>query len=162
MRKKRCPGPPWLSDRLKGRGYRCTISREIIMEILSHTLEHLSAEDIFLKIHKRYPQIGLTTVYRTLELLVDMDMVIKFDFGDGRARYELVDHPQGKGYHHHFVCTGCGRIMDYTDFINDELDLLKKTEEGLSLKYNFRIQGHLLQFYGLCADCCAKDNSKFF
>ncbi|MBE0425911.1 MAG: transcriptional repressor [Nitrospirae bacterium] len=146
-------GPPWIHGKFQGCGYRLTMPRQVIMDVLSQTSEHLSAEDIYLAVHKIYPAIGLTTVYRTLEILVQMGLVFKFDFGDGRARYELSEGPKSIGHHHHLVCSGCGRIIDYTDFIDDEVELLKKTEKGLSKKYNFKITNHLIQFYGLCDKC---------
>ena len=143
----------WWHRRLRGRGYRITVPRQIILEVLSRTSRHLSAEDIYIEVHRIYPQVGLTTVYRTLELLMRMGLIYKFDFGDGRARYELAEGPQGELHHHHLICRGCGRVVDYTDFIEEEVDLLQKTEKGLSKKYNFKIQSHLIQFYGLCAEC---------
>jgi Fur family ferric uptake transcriptional regulator len=149
-------GPPWWHGKFKGCGYRLTIPRRIILDVLSNTNEHLSAEEIYMKVHEVYPATGLTTVYRTLELLTRAGIVYKFDFGDGRARYELSDSPKGKGHHHHLVCTGCGRIIDYTDFIDDEIELLNRTEKGLSEKYHFKITNHLIQFYGLCEDCYKK------
>jgi len=127
--------------------------RQAILEVLSNTEEHPSAEEIYLAVQKIYPNIGLTTVYRTLELLVDMGLVFKFDFGDKRARYELSQGPTSKKHHHHLVCTNCGRIIDYTDFIDEEKELLQRTEAGLSEKYNFKITDHLIQFYGLCDEC---------
>lgn len=144
---------PWLHGKFKGCGYRLTIPRQAILDVLSKTTEHLSAEEIYLRVHKTYPAIGLTTVYRTLELLVQTGIVFKFDFGDGRARYELSEGPKNIGHHHHLVCTGCGRIIDYTDFVDEEIELLKRTERGLSRKYNFKITNHLIQFYGLCDRC---------
>jgi len=146
-------GPNWWVGRFRGCGYRLTIPREAIIDILSKTSEHLSAEDIYLAVHKVYPNIGLTTVYRTLELLVQLGLVVKFDFGDGRARYELTEGPKGRLHHHHLICANCGRIIDYTDFIDEELELLRKTEKGLEKKFNFKITNHLIQFYGLCEDC---------
>jgi Fur family transcriptional regulator, ferric uptake regulator len=148
-------GPLWLHGKFKGCGYRMTMPRQIILDVLSETADHLSAEDIYHKVHAAYPSIGLTTVYRTLELLVHAGLIYKFDFGDGRARYELAEGSKKAGHHHHLVCTGCGRIIDYADFVNEELELLKKTEKGLSQKYNFKITNHLIQFYGLC-DICKK------
>lgn len=146
-------GPPWLHGKFKGCGYRLTMPRQIIMDVLSNTTEHLSAEDIYHRVHKAYPSIGLTTVYRTLELLSGVGLVFKFDFGDGRARYEVSGSPKSIGHHHHLVCTGCRRIIDYTDFVDEEKELLKKTEKGLSKKYNFKITDHSIQFQGLCEQC---------
>jgi Fur family ferric uptake transcriptional regulator len=146
-------GPLWWHVKMRGCGYRLTVPRQAILDVLSKTSKHLSAEDIYLSVHKVYPAIGLTTVYRTLELLVQTGMVFKFDFGDGRARYELSEGPRSIGHHHHLICNGCGRIIDYRDFIEEEIELLKKTEKGLSKKYNFKITNHLIQFYGLCGQC---------
>ncbi|MEA3328878.1 MAG: transcriptional repressor [Candidatus Omnitrophota bacterium] len=130
-----------------------TVPRQLILDVLSKTSKHLSAEDVYLAVHRIYPGVGLTTVYRTLELLVQMGLVFKFDFGDRRARYELSDGPKGERHHHHLVCRKCGRVVDYTEFINEEAELLDKTEKVLSQKYNFKITNHLIQFYGLCSEC---------
>jgi len=146
-------GNSWWCGRFQGHGYKLTLSRQAILEVLSNTSKHLSAEEIYLQVHKIYPQAGLSTVYRTLELLVEIGLVLKFDFGDGRARYELSGGPKGERHHHHLVCTGCGRVIDYTDFIDKEIELLKRTEKGLSKKYNFDITDHLIQFYGFCDRC---------
>lgn len=139
--------------RFRGQGYRLTIPREAILHVLTNTEEHLSAEDIYMVVHQKYPAIGLTTVYRTLDILVQMGVVFKFDFGDGRSRYELTEHFSGKKHHHHLICTMCSRIIDYTDFIDDELELLDRTKKTLSKKHNFQITGHMMQFYGLCEKC---------
>ena len=100
-----------------------------------------------------YPAIGLTTIYRTLELLVQMGLVFKFDFGDRRARYELAEGPKGIRQHHHLVCTKCGRVIDYTDLIDEAKKFLSQTMKALNKKYNFKITNHLIQFYGLCDKC---------
>ncbi|MGA1875143.1 MAG: Fur family transcriptional regulator [bacterium] len=151
--KKTGTGPPWWKERLQRAGSRITAPREAILKFLNQTAKHLSAEDIYLVVHKAYPNIGLTTVYRTLELLVQTGLIFKVDFGDGRARYELADGPKGIGHHHHLVCTSCGRVIDYTEFINEEKEFLAQTERGLTQKYHFTITNHLIQFYGLCDKC---------
>jgi Fur family ferric uptake transcriptional regulator len=142
--------------KFRGHGYRFTMPREAILTVLSNNEDHLSAEDIYMTVHQKYPAIGLTTVYRTLDLLVHMGIVFKFDFGDGRARYELTESFSEKKHHHHLICTSCSRIIDYTDFVDDELELLDKTEKALSKKHNFEVTGHMMQFYGLCDECKTK------
>ncbi|MDP8259949.1 MAG: transcriptional repressor [Candidatus Gygaella obscura] len=136
---------------IKDAGFRWTMPRQVILNVLANTKDHLSAEDIYLKVHNIYPQVGLTTIYRTLDLLVNMGLVLKSDFGDGRARFEI--KRQDKKHHHHLICTKCSRVIDYTDFIDKEVKLLKETEKGLSEKFDFDITGHLIQFYGVCKDC---------
>jgi len=143
----------WWHGRFRGAGFRLTIPRQAILDVFSRASEHLSAEDIYLKIHKNYPNVGLTTIYRTLDLLVEMGLLFKFDFGDGRARFELSQGPKGIRHHHHLVCSSCGRVIDYTDFIDDEIELLNQIEKGLTEKFNFKITNHLIQFYGLCDRC---------
>ena len=152
--------PPLLRGKLKGYGYRITQGREAVMNVLSVAKEHLSAEDIYIKVYAAYPAIGLTSVYRTLEVLLSTGLIYKFDFGDGRARYEIAEGRRGEAHHHHLVCTGCGRIIDYADFMDEELELLKKTEAELSKKYNFTIINHLIQFYGFCHKCKTKKIEK--
>ena len=104
-------GSPWLGGRFfRDQRLRLTLSRQVILDTLGKTKGHLSAEDIYFRIHSSYPQIEWDTIYKTLELLNRMGLVCKFDFGDRRARYELV----GDGTHHHLVCTRCCRVVDYS------------------------------------------------
>lgn len=109
-----------------------------------------------MKVHPVYPNVGLTTVYRTLDVLSSLGLVSKLDFGDGRARYEMIQGPKESNHHHHLVCTKCNRVIDYDDFIDEEVELLKETEKGLGKKYNFKITNHVIQFYGLCSKCNGK------
>ncbi|MDP8257843.1 MAG: transcriptional repressor [Candidatus Aadella gelida] len=143
--------PGW-GGKFRGCGYRMTLPRQAILNVLQKTKKHLSAEDVYMEAHKIFPHLGLTTVYRTLELLTDMGELNKFDFGDGRARYELMEISE-EDHHHHLVCTKCKRIINYSDFVDEELEFLKRAEKGLSKKYNFEINNHIIQFYGVCDKC---------
>jgi len=155
MPRGRGTGRPGWGRKFRGMGYRMTVPRQAIIDVLAGTDKHLSAEDIYIKVHRLYPHVGLTTVYRTLELLSDMGVVLKYDFGDGRSRYELVEGPQ-KEHHHHLICARCKRVINYTDFMEEEKRFLEKVEKGLSKKYGFEIKSHLIQFYGLCDRCKGK------
>ena len=146
--------PGW-GRKFRGMGYRMTVPRQAIIDVLAGTDKHLSAEDIYIKVHRIYPHVGLTTVYRTLELLSDMGVVLKYDFGDGRARFELVEGTE-KEHHHHLICVRCKRVINYADFMEEEKEFLEKVEKGLSRKYGFEIKSHLIQFYGLCDKCRGK------
>ncbi len=139
-------------NRFKGRVSRWTAPREAILKLLSRTKKHMSAKEIYASLYKMYPGIGLTTVYRTLDLLERTGFLDRYTFGDGQNRYEF--NPGGeKEHHHHLVCTKCGKIIDYSDFINEELALVKKTELLLEEKYNFVVHSHNIEFYGICKDC---------
>ncbi len=156
MKRGRCREAHWWHGKFRGCGYRVTVAREAILDILARTDKHMSAEDIYMKLHPIYPNIGLTTVYRTLDVLSNLALIFRLDIGDGRARYELAESPNKPHHHHHLVCTGCRKVIDYSDFIDQEIKLLHETEKGLSKKYNFKITNHLIQFYGLCGDCSSK------
>ena len=140
-------------QRINDAGFRLTNPRNIIINILRKTSKHLSAEDVYLKALKINPSIGLTTVYRTLDLLHRIGVVQRSDFGDKRARYELINNPTKEEHHHHLVCVRCNKIIDYTDFLKEELELMKKTEKELSKKHHFKITHHAVDFYGLCEKC---------
>ncbi len=155
MRGRSGRGRPWWHASFRGRGYRLTMPRKAILDVLGNAKKHLSAEEIYLEVRKIYENIGLTTVYRTLEILAQMGFINKFDFGDGRARYELTVGPKTE-HHHHLICIKCKRIINYADFMEAEKEFLKQVEKGLSKKYNFEIKDHVIQFYGLCDKCKGK------
>ncbi|MBN1780234.1 transcriptional repressor [bacterium] len=138
-------------------GFRRTHPRELIMKILKETDKHPSAEDIYIQALNVNPSIGLTTVYRTLDLFVQIGAVQRFDFGDGKARYELTDNPPEKEHHHHLICMKCKSIVDYTDFMKEELELMKKTEDALSTQHQFKIVHHTVHFYGYCRKCISPE-----
>lgn len=150
-RGRRVRGQRWCGQ-FKGCGYRMTVPRQAIMDVLCGSGKHLSAEEIYMRVHKTYSNIGLATVYRTLELLTRMGLAVKFDFGDGRARYEPAGDNE-KAHHHHLICTKCKRIIEYTEFIDEEMEFLERAEKGLSEKYDFDIKSHMIGFYGLCDKC---------
>lgn len=112
----------------------------------------MSAKDVHAELLPLYPGIGLTTVYRTLDLLVRMGWVNRLAFGTGENRFEVKTH-QDQAHHHHLVCTSCGRIIDYRDFVEEECSLIEKTETILTRKYDFRIDSHDITFFGLCDKC---------
>ena len=144
---------PWLKERLAAGGFRNTEPRRIILDILSRTSKHLTAEDIYFLVRGMNPSIGFATVYRTLDLLTRMGIVQKFDFGEGKSRYELIQKRNKEAHHYHLLCTRCKKIFDYEDLIDEEKDLIRKTEETLSKKYGFIVESHIIYFYGICSEC---------
>src|SRR5690606_21333134 len=126
-------------------GYKLTTQREIIVRVLLENEEdHLSAEDVFMLVKEKFPEIGLATVYRTLELLTEMHVVEKLNFGDGVARYDLRTE-SNKHHHHHLICVRCGSMTEIMD------DWLLPLEERLEKEYRFRVLDHRLDFQGVCA-----------
>lgn len=128
--------------------YRFTPQRRLVLEIFLENRErHLSAEEVFNFSRERGEEIGLATIYRTLELLEDLGLIHKLNFGDGRSRYELAHQDISDHHHHHLVCLGCDGIFEVED------DLLHQLEEVIEKKHGFDIVNHNLQFYGYCSNC---------
>lgn len=146
------PGRHHWQNQFRENVTRWTLPREIILNLLSRSSRHMSAKEIYAALYAMYPGLGLTTVYRTLELLYRLGFVQKVTAGDGQGRYELKSGDK-KDHHHHLICTKCGKIIDYRDFVQEELELVKKTEETLAKKHNFLIQDHHIEFLGLCEKC---------
>jgi len=146
------PGPHKWRQRFRGHIYRWTTPREAILGLMSKTSKHMSAKEVYAALYRMYPGIGLTTVYRTLDLLVRMGLLNKLAIGDGQSRYEFKSDEK-KEHHHHLICKKCGKIIDYSDFLDEELELVKKTEKILAKKYNFTVLDHNIEFYGLCEKC---------
>ena len=136
----------------KNAGYRSTQARQIILGVLIKAKEHLSADEIYNRSNKINEGINLTTIYRNLDVLVELGALNKFDFGDGRWRFELTetDEVSNSVNHHHLVCVECGRIFDFEcSSIDKHLSEIEKVQS----KYNFQIKDHLIQFKGLCSKC---------
>lgn len=144
--------------RLRENVSRWTQPRDIILDILARTKKHLSAKEIYDILYSTHPGIGLTTVYRTLELFHRLRVVQKVTTPDGQSRYQLRSE-ESQEHHHHLVCIRCGKIIDYQDFAEEEFELVKKTEQVLSQKHNFLILDHNIEFLGLC-EKCRKENQK--
>ncbi|MDD5069883.1 MAG: Fur family transcriptional regulator [Candidatus Omnitrophica bacterium] len=145
-------GISWYYDRLNRHCCRLTKPRRAILDILEDTGEHLSAEQIHRQVSKISTNAGLSTVYRNLELLVRIGLVWKFDAGDKKARYEIAKRTD-ENHHHHLICKKCNTIIDYSASVDNEKDFIKMREKNLSRKYNFKIENHCIDFFGLCYKC---------
>ncbi|AOF49301.1 Fur family transcriptional regulator [Tetragenococcus halophilus] len=128
-------------------GFKLTPQREAtLLVLLENEKDHLSAEEIFFFVKQKNSDIGLATVYRTLDILVDLKIVDKISFDDGVARYDL--RKEGaKHFHHHLLCLECGNIEE----INE--DLLGNVEEIVEKNFHFVVKDHRLTFHGICQNC---------
>ncbi len=136
-----------VKEQLHKASYKLTPQREATVRVLlENEADHLSAEDVYLKVKDKAPEIGLATVYRTLELLAELKVVDKINFGDGVARFDL--RKEGaKHFHHHMVCMECGAVDEI------EEDLLEDVERRVEKEFNFKILDHRLTFHGVCHRC---------
>jgi len=128
---------------LQAQGYRLTPQRMMVVEALHSVDQHISAEEIYAQVRAKYPYANISTIYRTLELLKELELVTEIALGDGRVRY----HPAEKGHHHHLVCHNCGKIIDLPE------SALLPLEETLFGDCQFKADLRHLAIFGLCADC---------
>jgi Fur family ferric uptake transcriptional regulator len=130
---------------------RWTVARQTILDVFLKLKGHFTADDVYLEVRRMHPGIGIATVYRNLEFLTQQELLNRYQFGEAKARYELNDDE--RNHHHHIICTKCGTIKDYSEFIERELMLMKEMSKKLSRKHNYEIRSHQLHFYGLCSKC---------
>jgi len=130
-------------DKLAEQGYRLTPQRLMILSAIEESDSHISAEEIHARIVARYPNVNISTVYRTLELLKRLGLVTETDLGEGRVRY----HPAEKGHHHHLVCQECGAIIDLDE------SLLAPLKSALLREYKFSADLKHLAILGCCVNC---------
>lgn len=139
-----------IKQQLQSKGYKLTPQREATLRVLLENEEdHMSAEDVYMLVKDKAPEIGLATVYRTLELLSELHVVEKMNFGDGVSRYDL-RNDNHRHHHHHLICVQCGSVME---IMEDWLGLL---EERLEKEFHFHVLDHRLDFQGLCRNCYEK------
>ncbi|AHB12808.1 MAG: Fur family transcriptional regulator [Dehalococcoides mccartyi] len=132
-----------IAGELANDGFRLTPQRVLILEALDMAEGHMSAEDIYAEVGQEYPNINISTVYRTLELLKGQGLVLETDMGDGRLRY----HSVNKGSRHYLVCRKCGKITDLSE------DMVREQEQSILKKYGFAADFKNLVIYGQCQKC---------
>lgn len=132
-----------ITGTLSKQGYRLTPQRLMIIEAIESSDDHISADEMYSHVVARYPNVNISTVYRTLDLLKKLELVTETDLGGGRFRY----HPSHKGHHHHLVCRQCGTIIDLDE------SLLAPLEEALLKKHRFEADLRHLAISGLCSVC---------
>jgi len=122
------------------------------LAVLDHAEKHLNTKQIHEAVLKILSVVGLSTIYRNLGFLVCIGLVWKFNVGGDKAMYEIAKRPE-EGHHHHLICKECNSIIDYSDSIDNEKDFLREREKNLSKKYNFKIENHCIDFFGVCNYC---------
>ncbi|MGO5051186.1 Fur family transcriptional regulator [Lachnospiraceae bacterium LCP25S3_G4] len=135
---------------LKKKGLKITNQRLLVLEVLeNHRDKHMAVEDIYELVKVEHPEIGLATVYRTVQLLLELQLVDRINLDDGCVRYEIgrVIDGEGKHHHHHLICKTCGKVQSFDD------DLLEEIEAHIEETLGFHVLDHELKFYGQCKEC---------
>ncbi len=135
---------------LKDRGLKMTKQRLTVLEaIASCPEEHLTAEEIYELVKVDRPDIGLATVYRTIQMLNELRLIDRINFDDGFVRYEMgtASECEQKHHHHHLICVKCGKVISFRD------DLLEELEKKITATTGFSIVNHEVKLYGVCKEC---------
>jgi Fur family ferric uptake transcriptional regulator len=125
---------------LRRNNLNTTQQREAIVDAFLRAKEHVSIDELLIRVRKKNPKVGYATVYRTLRLLVDSGLATARQFDEGQTRYE----PAG-AHHDHLICMKCGLIVE---FENEEIEhLQEKIAQSLG---GFRVLRHKHELYSLC------------
>jgi len=130
-------------SKLREREYRLTPQRVALLRLLAASDGHPSAAQLYDRLKDQFPTTSPGTVYKTLNLLKDLDEVLELGFSDDDNRYD-----GNKPYPHpHLICIRCQKIVDA------EVSLAQNLVQEVTRQSSYQIVGHRLDFYGLCPDC---------
>jgi Fur family ferric uptake transcriptional regulator len=119
-----------------------TAQRDAVLDVFLSASGHITSEEIYQRVRDRHPNIGYTTVYRTMKLLCDAGLAAERHFDDGITRYEIAHE-----HHDHLVCVRCGKIIEF------ECRMIESTQDEIAQRYQFRVLRHRHELYGHCRDC---------
>jgi len=131
-------------DYLNKKNLKWSRQREYIIDLFLSICRHVSTEELYFMALKKFPQIGYSTVHRTLKLLSECGLASERNFGDRYTRFESVKENQ---HHDHLICTECGKIIEF------ENKTIEKTQENIANKERFKVTHHRLELYGICREC---------
>ena len=117
---------------------KLTHQRRVIAKVLSKSDDHPDANMVYQRSSKIDSKISMATVYRTMKLFEDTNIVVVRDFGDGRSRYEIFSNE----HHDHLIDTDSGEVIE---FVNEEIEIL---QHKVAKKLGYELTGHRLELYG--------------
>ena len=135
-----------LKENLREHQRKLTRSRQTVLDVVTQADHHLTTAEIYRKAKAKYHRIGLTTVYRTLDLLCELGYIQRIHLAEGCHSYAATAHDHG----HHLVCTGCGRAEEFADC---DLESFMQT---IQAKTGYRVDVHVLELMGSCPSCQSK------
>jgi Fur family ferric uptake transcriptional regulator len=125
--------------RLAGVGHRVTAPRRAVLDAIARSATPFTVEELCAAV----PNVGRATVFRTVKLLQEAEVVCRMMIEDGSVRYQL----SHGGHHHHLICSECGAVKEFSDPQLDALIQQDADAEG------FQLDGHSIELYGRCAAC---------
>ncbi len=139
---------PMLQTDLHQNHRRLTLPRQVVLQVIRRASRHLTPAEIYSRAKVRHSPLGLATVYRSLDLLVELGYVQRIHLEQGCHSYA----PSERQHGHHLVCSNCGRAEEFADC---DLEPLIKT---LQSKTGYKINVHMLELMGRCPSCQPKSN----
>ena len=130
-------------NELRERGYRITPQREMIIQAIAHSSQHITAEEISEKLQEHSAAINIATVYRTLDLLWKEGFACRNDLSEGKVVYATIEH----GPHIHLVCRKCDQVIDA------DISMLNSIGEDLYQGYQFQPDLDHFSVFGICDEC---------
>ena len=127
--------------RLSSAGLRMTNQRTLILDIIRRG--HLDADEVYRQARDKQPRLSLSTVYRTLRRLKELGLVEELHFDEAHHHYEVKPPAE----HHHLVCLGCGKIVEF------ECSLSQEMKQEIARKKGFEVTGVEVQMTGYCSKC---------
>lgn len=124
------------------KGMKMTGQRRVIARVLSESSDHPYVEEVYRRAVLIDPRISIATVYRTVRLFEEANILERHDFGDGRSRYEEV----GEAHHDHLIDIQTGKVME---FRSAEIEALQRV---IAEKFGYRLVGHRLELFGVPID----------
>jgi len=131
-----------LAQYLERNHLKHTKQRELILTSFLEAKRHITSDDLYQVVREQHPNIGYTTVYRTMKLLVEAGLATERHFDDGITRYEIEQE-----HHDHLVCIKCGRIQEF------ECEMIEETQNEIAKRHHFEILRHRHELYGHCSNC---------
>lgn len=132
-----------MPDRLEklcaDKGLRMTDQRRVIARVLSNADDHPDVETVYQRASEIDPKIGLATVYRTLRLFEEANILERHDFGDGRARYEEVPEE----HHDHLIDIKTGDVIEFQN------EAIERLQNEVAAELGYRLVDHRLELYGV-------------
>lgn len=132
------------AQRLRDAGHKLTNARLTVLHVLETQGGHVTSADVLEAVQQVAPEVGRASVFRALDLFTRLSIIRPTYINDMTTpTYVLLPD----GHHHHIICTSCNRVIEFEDCH------LGRLEHELEEKFAVRLTGHLLEFYGTCADC---------
>ena len=133
---------------IREKGLRYTVQREEVLREFLKSGGHMTIEDLYLKLRKKNPGIGFSTVYRTIKLLEEAGIATRLSFDERAEPYEST---VSGNHHDHMICIRCKKVIEFFE------PRIEKIQDEIARKHSFNTLSHRLEIFGLCDECARKN-----